>query len=61
MRIIFTLVNQLSEIKIKLSQIGLSICDKPTPRENIAVELKVVIGLFEELEDVFKKRSPPIE
>ncbi|UII58159.1 hypothetical protein LS684_21300 (plasmid) [Cytobacillus spongiae] len=51
----FGLVAQLAEIKLKLAHIGLSICDKPTPRNDIAIELEEAIKLFEDLEDTLRE------
>jgi hypothetical protein len=54
----FGLKAQLSELKLKLCHARLSLCDKPTTKEEISVELEQVLQLVDELEETLSRKSP---
>ncbi|WP_421379632.1 hypothetical protein ACOJQI_15920 [Bacillus salacetis] len=57
----FALKAQLSELKLKLCHAGLSLYDKPTTKEEIAVELEQVLQLVDQLEEGLTRKAPTFE
>jgi hypothetical protein len=57
----FALKAQLFELKVKLCYAGLSLCDKPTTKEEVSVELEQVLQLVDELEETLTRKAPTFE
>ncbi len=54
----FSIKAEMAKVKIHLCDVGLSLCDELTTKEEIADELEMVIKKYEEIENSLYRKAP---